>query len=178
MKIAKYVGKNFSKERLRGESPREYALKYFSDEHVDIILGLSEEMNLSTEEAVGYALAMFNSLQDLFNMHVNLTLPNVGVATTEPKDEDEKKVKFAFKMRGFLKEPYAANAHKAYEEAIIRLPKKVKRAITPTKAQIRKQEVLDNKQKKKQTIKNRLERRKERAKKYRLREKLADRYWR
>lgn len=116
MKIAPPKTYNFSDERLKRESAREFICQYLDSEHVDLVMKCAYELNLSTEEATAYALAMFNAIQDMFYFHMDLKLGEVTVKTIRTSIPDVTTVKDKAKIfffREFMQEPYITNRSKA-----------------------------------------------------------------
>lgn len=120
MKIASQVEYNFKDDRRVRQSARDFICQYLDSTHVDLILKIAYEMDLTTEDATAYAMAFFNGLQDLFYFHHNLELGEISVTTVRDNGEvtnitDKKKV---FSFREALKEPYFGNRKKNIERVI------------------------------------------------------------
>lgn len=117
MKFSKRVNYNFDIERYKKESAREFITQFLDESHVDIVMKMAYENNMSVEHSTAYALAMFNALQDLFYFHYDLVLGEIKVEvvrtlngeTTNVKDRD-----LIFSFREALQEPYFTNRNKSY----------------------------------------------------------------
>lgn len=112
MNIAHASSYNFTDKRAKKESAREFIAQFFDAGHVDLIISMAYEMNMSVEDATAYALAMFNAIQDLFYSHHDLDLGEVSISTIRTSAPDVTSVKVrdkVMKIRGLLKEPYFTN---------------------------------------------------------------------
>lgn len=130
----------YSSERYKRESAREFIEQYFDSSHVPIVMSLAEELNMTIEEATANALAMFNSMQDLFNMHHTLHLHHVKIEPLKGIPRRHEDREFVFEYRRYLKEPYLKNAATAWEKVRKKLQTKAKKLASETKSQKNKRE--------------------------------------
>lgn len=133
MKIASRNEFRFSSDRRKKQTAREFIEEHLDSSHVNIIMALAEEMNMTTEDATAYAVAFFNTIQDLFYMHYNIDIKGVKILT-----EEDGNTKFG---RRFLKEPYLFNAYKASTLMNDRISKQIKRSMIVTKGEIKRKEI-------------------------------------
>jgi hypothetical protein len=98
MKIASQVDYNFKDDRLKKESAREFVCQYLDAEHFDVVMQCAYDLNMTTEDSLAYAVAMFNAIQDIFYFHYNIKLGRISVNTVIKQDgyctpvKDEKKI--------------------------------------------------------------------------------------
>lgn len=148
MKIANRNTHQFSTIRLKKTSAREFIEHHFDSSHVPIVMEMAEELNLSTEESTAYALAMFNTIQDLINMHHHIELPGMLIKTLHKVAETDKQREFVYHCRESLKQPYIKNAAKVWLFVKSRLKTKVRERVVVTK---KKQREIDAANKKRES---------------------------
>lgn len=160
MKIANQTSYNFTENRQKRESAREFVSNFMDAGLTDIVLQCAMEMNMSVEDATAYALAFFNSLQDLFYFHSNLSLPDVEIITTSTQcgiitgTRVRNKV---YKLRSNLHEPYFTNRYIAQVKArawLLREVVKVKKPTLIDKKKAEKKEKHDREMKRKRSERN------------------------
>lgn len=179
MKIASQVEYNFSDERAKKMSARDFICQYLDSSHVDIVMQCAYDLNLTTEEATAYAMAMFNSIQDIFYFHHNLELGEISVTTVRDNGDvtnvaDRKKI---FSFREALKEPYLSNRSKNVVRVVSYLKKQSnnkKRLVEGI--QIENPEVYFRKKKKMQEANKKRWAKKSYAKVKRIKKKAAKRW--
>lgn len=105
MKLSSIIDYRFSDVRAKKQSAREFIETYLDSEHVNIILRLAEELNMTTEDATAHALAFFDSVQDLFNMQCDIELNGISVfVRNEDLEANDKRTINA--LRKFAVEPF------------------------------------------------------------------------
>lgn len=120
MKISHRDNYLFKNDRKPKQSASDFVSVYLPASHAEFVIKCAEELNLTVEDATAYAMAMFNSIQDLFFFHMNFSISGMEV-TTIRKDipcysdistiENNKKVE---KIREMLIEPYFKSRDKCY----------------------------------------------------------------
>ncbi len=107
---------NFTEKRLKRESPREFVSNFMNEQFTPLIIKLSEDLNMTTEDATAYALAFFNSVQDIFWFHHNLDLGPFKIYSIRNKPLDYTPIpmqKKIYKLRELMREPYFTNRTEA-----------------------------------------------------------------
>ncbi len=97
MRVAKLSTKHYSPKRGDKEYLEDFVAKFIPAEHTTVIQQLMDIHNLTADQAVGLAMAMFCGIQDSMLFHYDIELPEVKLSVVPYRIGDKAKI---IKYRG------------------------------------------------------------------------------
>lgn len=128
----------FDKYRSKQEGAIAFMKGKVPGQHIQLLIEIAQEESMDFLTVVQYYYAMFNSLQDLVNMHHPIILNGVHVEIMNRRGSHA----FIKEMRSFFTEPYLKNAGMAFTKV-----KRLKGVIRKIEVGERKKEAIIAKKK-------------------------------